>query len=438
VKSALDFGLPLAIERGERHGEEKRMDREIDPVFHKKQIIRRVMISILLVSAAAAILIWGPAWIKPSISRARIRTARVESGQIEATITASGTVVPEFEQVLSSPLDTRVVKILKRPGDVLAKGEPILELDVSAAVLALEKVAQQIELKQNQQAKVKLDLESTLSNLQSQWEIKSLDYKAAKASSARNRALHQQGLISEERLREAELVEEKTGFELKQLETSKRTAQQSTNTQLEGSVLEMKTLEKERDEAQRQLELATTKSDRNGVLTWVVTEEGATAHKGDVLARISDLNSFRVEATVSDVHANRLAAGMPVSVKINDDYLKGEIASIDPTIKGGIITLQIRLAEKASPRLRSNLRVDALIVTEHKDHALRIKKGPFANADGAHDVFVIRGDTAIKTSARLGISSFDYYEVTQGLLEGDEVIISEMTDYMHLKEVKLK
>lgn len=414
------------------------MDREIDPIFRKKQIIRRVTLSALLISFAAAVFIWGPAWIKPSISRARIRTAKVELGSIEAAITASGTVVPELEQVLSSPLDTRVVKILKRPGAMLTKGEPILELDVTAAVLALEKAGQQIELKQNQQAKAKLDLQSTLDNLQSQWEIKSLDYKAAKAGSGRNRTLHQQGLISEEKLREVELVEDKTGFELKQLETSKHTAQQSTQTQLEGLALEMKTLEKERDEAQRQLELATTKSDRNGVLTWVVAEEGATAHKGDVLARIADLNSFRVEATVSDVHANRLAVGMPVSVKINDDYLKGEISSIDPTIKNGIITMQIRLAEKSNALLRSNLRVDALIATEHKDHALRIKKGPFANAEGARDVFVIRGDTAIKTPVRLGIASFDYYEVAQGLLEGDEVIISDMTDYMHLKEVKLK
>ena len=112
------------------------MDRAIDPAFRKKQILRRVMLSALLISLAAAIFIWGPAWIKPSISRARIRTAKVELGSIEAAITASGTVAPEFEQVLSSPLDTRVIKILKRPGAVLTKGDPILELDVSAAILA--------------------------------------------------------------------------------------------------------------------------------------------------------------------------------------------------------------------------------------------------------------------------------------------------------------
>ena len=244
--------------------------------------------------------------------------------------------------------------------------------------------------------------------------------------------------------REIELAEEKTRTELKQLEDSRRNAQASTQTQLEGLALEMKTLNQERVEAQRQLELATTKSDRNGVLTWVFNEEGATVQKGAVLARIADLNSFRVEATVSDVHSNRLSAGLPVKVKINDDLLPGAIASINPTVTNGALTLLVGLTDKSSALLKSNLRVDVLISTDRKDRALRIKKGPFASgtnsaaSESTREVFVIRGDVAVKTPVRLGISSFEHYEVIQGLLEGDEVIISDMTNYQQLKEVKLK
>ena len=98
----------------------------------------------------------------------------------------------------------------------------------------------------------------------------------------------------------------------------------------------------------------------------------------------------------------------------------------------------VNLADKSNMLLRSNLRVDVLIVTDHKDRVLRIKKGPFASGEGLRDVFVIRGDTAIKTPVRFGIVGFEHYEVVQGLLEGDEVIISDMTQYQHLKEVKLK
>jgi HlyD family secretion protein len=401
--------------------------------------MRRVVGLILSVALVAAVFIWGPRLIKPSVARARLRTAKVDAGLIEATITASGTVVPEFERVISSPVNARVLKILKRPGAVLSKGDPILELDLNESRLAVEKLNQQIELKQNQQAKAKLDLENTLIDLQGRWEIKNLEYKASMAATARNRELRRQGLMSEERLREVEFIEEKTAFELKQLEESKRNAQASTKTQLEGLALEMKTLEQERVEAQRQLELATTKSDRHGVLTWVIDEEGATVQKGAVLARIADLSAFRVEATVSDVHANRLSFGQPVRVKVNDELaLSGAIARINPTVNNGVITLVVGLEDKSNAQLRSNLRADVLIATERKDGVLRVRKGPSVSGEGVRDIFVIRGDVALKTAAKFGVAGADYCEVVHGLLEGDEVIISDMTDYMHVNEVKLR
>jgi HlyD family secretion protein len=414
------------------------MDREIDITFRRKRILQRTFFTIALATVVVVIFIWGPGLMKPTAPRARVRTAKVDVGSLEAQITASGIVTPEFEQVISSPVNARVLKILKRPGTALAKGAPILELDLNESRLAIEKLNQQIELKQNQQAKARLDLENTLIDLQSRWEIKNLEYKAAKASTTRNRELHRQGLLSEERLREIELIEEKTWHELRQLEESKRNAQASTKTQLEGLALEMKTLEQERVEAMRQMELATTKSDRNGVLTWVVNEEGATMEKGAVLARIADLSAFRVEASVSDVHANKLSAGLPVTVKINDELLRGSISRINPAVNNGVITLAVSLEDKSNALLKSNLRVDVLIATDRKDRVLRIKRGPFASGEGAGAAFVVRGDTAFKTPIKLGIASADHYEVVQGLIEGDEVIISDMTDFMRVKEVKLK
>jgi HlyD family secretion protein len=414
------------------------VDRDIDAGFRRRQFVRRMVWCLITASLIGAVLFWGLRLIDPSIRRDRVRTAKVEAGPIEATIVASGMVVPEIEQVLSSPVNARILKILKRPGAVLSKGDSILELDLNESRLVTEKLSQQIELKRSQQEKAKLELKNTLITLQSQWEIKNLECQRARATSTRNRALFREGLISEEQLHEVELIEQRTGYELKQLEDSKQNAQQLTTTQLGGLDLEMKSLEGERQEARRQFELATAKADRNGVLTWVVNEEGATVTKGTVLARIADLSTYHVEAAVSDVHAGRIAAGLPAYVRIDEKNLAGRVARINPAIKDGVITLIVDLDEKSSPLLRSNLRVDVLISTDHKDRVLRIKKGPFANAEGARVVFFIRGDVAVRTSARFGIASADDFEVVEGLSEGDEVIISDMTDYMHMKELRLK
>jgi HlyD family secretion protein len=415
------------------------MDREIDAKIRRFRILKRAALAAVLLLASVTALTWGPAWVRPGVKRNQIRTARVDLGAIEAGISASGTVVPEFEAVLSSPIDARVIRVLKRTGTAVAAGDPIIELDVSDPQLALERVNQKLALKKNEQARTRLDLERTLNSLQSQAEIKSLELQNDSAKLNQDRKLLQDGLVSAEDVRRTELDEAKTRIELRQLESSRQNAELTTRSQIEGLAMEMAILEKEKEAAESELNLATTKSDRNGVLTWVGTEEGSTVHKGQDIARIADLRSFRVDGTISDVYAGKIRAGMPVEVRVDENTkLAGTIKNILPAIQNGIITVQIDLEDKTNKILRSNLRVDVQIITERRDRVLRIKKGPALAGEGANEVFVIRGAAAIKTPVRLGLASFDAFEVISGLLEGDEVIISDTSDYLHLKELAVK
>src|SRR5438128_2792589 len=114
------------------------MDRPLDARSARRNRLNRIAKIVLPAVACAALLILLPAWMRPSLARERIRTARVTTGAIEAVITASGLVAPEIERVLSSPLDARVLRILKRPGAELKQGEAVVELDVSQSRLALE------------------------------------------------------------------------------------------------------------------------------------------------------------------------------------------------------------------------------------------------------------------------------------------------------------
>lgn len=415
------------------------MDRPLDPAFLKEQLTKRYVRLGVIVAIVAALLFWIPGWISPSVSKNRIRTAKVETGPMAATITAAGAVVPEFEQVISSPLDTRVLRILRTAGTTIQTGQPILELDVSEARLALARLDEQLALKENRQAQLKIDLDKTLNDLSSELQIKKLRIDYLQTKVEQEEKLFQIGGSSKEQVRQSKLELEIAYLEFAQLERSIANTQQSLQNQLEGVTLETKITRGERDEAARQLELATTKADREGVLTWVVPQEGVTIRKGEMLAKIADLNAFRVEATVSDVHASRLAAGLPVSVKIDDETnLAGTIASVLPAIQNGIVTFLVALEDKTSARLRANLRVDVYVVTAAKEKTLRVKRGPFVTGEGEHEVFVIRDGAAVRTPVRIGLVGFDYFEVLVGLQEGEEVIISDMRDFIHMKEVKIR
>jgi HlyD family secretion protein len=414
-----------------------RMDRELPVEVRRRDRLRRVLQIAIPILVLAFVVVWFPGWIRPSVSRARIRTALVTTGPVEAVIMASGTVTPEVERVLSSPLDARVLRLLQRPGAHLKQGDPVVELDVSESVLALDKLLKDQKIKDNQQAQARLVLEKLLVDLDGRIEVKSLELQSAQARFEDESQLLKDGLLSREALRRTELGVKQASIELAQLRDERKNVERTTSVQLEGLALERGSLDKEAAQARRLLDLSTTKSDRDGVLTWVISQEGALVRRGDVIARIADLTSFRVDASVSDVHAGRLRTGMPALVRINDLDLEGTVSEVLPTIENGVLHFTVALAKPSHAGLRSSLRTDVLVVTERKARAVRVKRGPFADND-ARQAFVIRGGRAVRVPIQLGLSGADDVELLAGGAEGDEMIISDMKDYMHLSEVKIK
>jgi HlyD family secretion protein len=413
------------------------VDRPLAPEVQRHDQRRRLLQIALPLLVVVLLIVFLPGWMRPSIPRARLRTARVTTGPIEAAIMATGTVVPEVERVLSSPLDARVLRILVRPGAQLEVGAPVVELDTSESVLALEKVVKDLKVKENQQAQSRLTLEKSLLDLAGTIDVKTLELETAQSRLESNRQLFKDSLLSREALQQSELAVKQAQIELAQLRGARENAERANAVQLEGLALERGSLDKEAVQARRLLDLSTTKSDRRGVLTWVLSQEGALVRRGDVIARIADLSSFRVDGSVSDVHAGQVRPGMAAVVRINEESLDGTVSEVFPTVENGIIRFTVALARASHPALRPSLRTDVLVVTDRKPRALRVKRGPFAD-DAARQAFVVRGDRAVRVPVTLGLSGIDDVEVVSGLSEGDEVIISDMRDYAHLGEVKIQ
>jgi HlyD family secretion protein len=414
------------------------VDRPIeDNVRRRAQLRRWLPVTAVLVVLATG-LVWGADLLRPSVSRDRVRLTRVEVGPLEATLTASGTVLPAIEHVISSPIDARVLQRLRRVGDTLEPGDVIVNLDASDSELTAEKLRQTIALKANEQARTQLELQALLIDLDSQIRSKDLELQALKAAQASNRQLFSEGLVSEEARREAELNVAQAEVELARLRQSRVNAESTNKARVEGLHLEMTSLRAEDQQQRRLLELATAKSDRRGVLTFVVDDEGVLLRRGDVVARVADLSAFRVEATTSDVNAARVQVGQPVTVRIDDKSVAGRVSNVDPQMREGTLRFEVALDEPSASWLRSNLRVDVLVLTDHKPRVLRIARGPFAQGGGAQYAFVVRNGRAYRTPMRLGVSNFDYFEVVEGLNDGDEVIASDMRDYEYAPELRVR
>jgi len=413
------------------------MDRELPPEITRKNR-RKKYAKIALVPILLMLALWiFSAVITRSVSRASIRTAVAEMGPLEATVTASGIVIPEFEQAITSPIQSRVDSVFLRSGDTVNAGQAILHLNRESIQLAYTKLLNELELLRNEMSRFDLQVEQSRSELKAQYEVKEMQSRFVAAQLDREKQLFAIGGSSKEGLERAELnaaIARKESEQLEEKLANQEAALQASRRELE---LKIKIQENTIDEMRRQMALAEARSDRDGVVTWVNENIGATVNSGDIIARIADLSSFRVEAKISDVHADKLATGGPVRVRVNDRDLNGRVSSVNPTVQNGVMTFLVELDNKADKALRPQLRADVFVVTASKPTVLRVKNGPFYDGLMEHKAFVVKGGKAVRREVTAGASNFDYVELQGDIKAGDEVIISDMKAYLNMSEVSI-
>jgi HlyD family secretion protein len=414
------------------------MDREISPDVRRRVLVKRVVTAAVAVAAIVFSFAATISWLRPSIRRQDIQTAAVERGPVDATLQASGTIIPAVEQVVSAPLDSRVLRIVRRAGDRVRAGDAIVELDTTSARLALERLDEQIAQKQNEQAQLRLRLDDSLALLRAQIEQKGLDADIARFKAAQNDRLHKEGLVAEQETLVASTTAKKSGIELTQLREALARAERSAQAQLDAGAMGERQLRRERDEAKRQLDLAMMRADRDGVVTWIVPTAGAAVRNGEVVARIADLSSFRVSATIADMYVNRLGSGMRVRVRLDETTtLAGTIASVEPRVENGQAKFFAELDDRTNPKLRNDVRVDVFALVGRRGDALRVKRGALGQTENER-VFVKRGERLVSVPVRWGLAGENEIEILSGLAAGDEVVISNMADYSGVKELRLE
>ena len=160
--------------------------------------------------------------------------------------------------------------------------------------------------------------------------------------------------------------------------------------------------------------------------------------KGDVIARLADLSSYRVDATVSDVHAGKLHAGMAAVVLHRRAAMAAHRRRRLPDGRERRREVHAwRSPSRPAPGCAPACGSTSRSITDRKARALRVTRGPFAD-DSSRRAFVVRGDRAVRVPLVLGLAGVDTVEVVSGAAEGDELIVSDMRDYLHLAEIVLK
>jgi len=414
----------------------------MDKLIPEEELIKRKRKAIYITLACFGLLFFlvfiFRLLVKPSVDRSLITISTVERGAVENTITAAGEVLPEFEQVISSPINSSVREVSTEAGTSVSPGQQIVTLDKSSSVAEYQRQQFQQESRRNSIRKIKLELDKSFFDMKSNNEIKQLRINSLKASLEDYNRLYKAGGATREDVAKAELELKVAELEKKQLENEIRSKQQSMRAEIRESEIAAVIQENELKELGRKLNLADIRASRPGVVTWVNSNIGSAVQEGDVLARIADLKSFKVSGTISDSFLDQLRKGMPAIVRINDSLLAGTVSSVSPGIQNGLISFDVQLKEKNNKLLRPNLKADVYLVTESKSNVLRVSNGPAFKGSGLQEVFVVKGSKAIRRALSTGLANTDYIELQGNVQAGEVLITSDMSDYKHAKEIGIR
>ncbi|MDE5635806.1 MAG: HlyD family secretion protein, partial [Muribaculaceae bacterium] len=115
---------------------DKKIDSNILRTERRVRWIKRGVIVAVAVMAVSA----GLWMIGTSVNRRDLFIATVDNGPLEITVPASGRVVPAYEEIVNSPVTTRILRVYAQPGDTVKAGTPLLQLDLEQEETALNKL----------------------------------------------------------------------------------------------------------------------------------------------------------------------------------------------------------------------------------------------------------------------------------------------------------
>ena len=389
-----------------------------------------MLASILVIAVVISLL-------RESINLKNIQLSTVDSGTIEVSVSASGKVVPAFEEIVNTPIESRIVEVYKKAGDSVDVGTPLLRLDLQSIETDYRKMLDELQMRQYRIEQQRIKNNSTISNTEMQLKVNDMQIDKMQVEVRNEKYLDSIGAGTTDKVREVQLRYSVAQLEQEQARKKFDNDKQVAHSELRVQELELEIFRKTLAETKRILDDAQIRSPRKATLTYINNQVGVRVPQGTQVAILSDLSQFKIDGEIADSYGDRIATGNKVVVKTGSTQLEGSVSSVTPLSKNGVIQFSVQLNEPAHSRLRSGLKTDVYVMNAIKEDVMRIANGPYYTGQGTYELFVLNGNALEKRKVQLGDSNFEFVEVVSGLKPGDRVVVSDMSQYRNKSKLKV-
>ena len=414
------------------------MDRPVSKEHKRKLLIRQIGIISIAILVPLAIVLFLKSVFIPTVSLSQVTTAISEKGDIQITVQGSGNVIPVYEEIITSPFRSNIVKIIKKPGDKVFPKDTLLVLNNKLAVNDLDMLKNEYDLQNIRIDKLKIELQQLREDFEFSRKIKEIKVENSRLAYEAEETLNKMGGSPAYNVKKA-----KTDWDIEQLENDQ--AKYNFNNQVNSRNNGIRELETEINilknkiiKAKDLVDQAYVKAPFNGDLSWVIDQPGASVSEGQQIARVADFSSYKLKGSISNSWAGRVVTGQKVDIRNQGKDLTGSIENIMPAVSQGMMECLIRIDKGDIANLRPDQQLEIRVVISYKDNVLRLTNGPYYKDRGYKEMYVVRGNKAYRTKILFGDANFDYVEVLEGLQAGEKVIVTDIAEKYSREEIRVR
>jgi len=407
----------------------------------RKKKVRRVIYGAAALAGIAVITLavsrLKPA--APSVERATVWIDTVKRGPMTRQVRGSGTLIPEDIRWIPATTQGRVERILLRPGAevkpdtvILEMSNPDLQQSVKDAQLAFQSAEAAFLNK-------KADLQSQYLSQQADAATIEANYSQAKLDLEANEQLQKDGLVSDLTVKLKKTQATDQANRLKIAQQRLKMTEEGLKSQLAPQEADVNLKRAAYELSMRKLDDLRVKAGMTGVLQLVSVERGAQVSPGTNLVRVADPTNLKAEVRIAETQTKDLRLGQFAEIDTRNGVVQGKVARIDPASTNGTVGVDVILDGALPPGARPDLSVDGTIRIEKLDNVVFVGRPAFGQDEGTVSMFkLLPTGEAVRTNVKLGRSSVSTIEIKEGLQPGDQVILSDMSNYDQFDRIQLK
>ena len=375
----------------------------------------------------------------PRVDRDTVYMSTVERGSMLRQVRGTGTLVPEQIRWITAITSGTVEQIVIRPGAAVTPDTVIVELSnpelqqqALEARLQLDAALARYESRQVELRSQELTQQASLKTIES--ELSQAEYEAEL-----DEELFRDNLVSELQVRQKQsrVSELRIRQEIEQQRLEiQADSMRATLAAEQADVDRLQTIYQLRQDQVSDLRV---RAGHTGVLQEVPLDEGQSVTPGTNLARVGDPTQLMAQLRIAETQARDIVVGQPAAVDTRNGVIPGHVIRIDPAVQQGTVTVDVALDGELPRGARPDLTVDGTIEIERLENVIYVGRPVFGQEQSVVSLSKLdpESDDAVRTRVSLGRSSVNDIEVLEGLEPGDQVVLSDMSQWDAFDRVRL-